>query len=67
MSARENTQMRHDYIQHAIGAHISSLVDKPVSKRESTLTEQQRQKRREAQARREYREQTGQSWQGSLK
>ena len=59
--------MRDNHIIDAIETHTAKLVDKSLVRRESILNEQQRQKRREAQARREFREQTGQSWKGILK
>ena len=54
--------MRDNYIACAIETHTSKLVDRHLVKHASALTEQQRQRRRELQAEREYREATGERW-----
>lgn len=58
----DNSLMRHQSIQHAINAHIAGLVDKPIAKREIHLSEEQRQRRRELQAKREEREANKEPW-----
>lgn len=61
-TTRDNSVIRHQSIQHAIGAHIASLVDKPIARREENLTEEKRQKRRVLQGRREEREANREVW-----
>lgn len=58
----DNSLMRHQSIQHAINAHIAGLVDKTIAKREIHLSEEQRQRRRELQAKREEREANREVW-----
>lgn len=54
---------QHDlFIQATIGTHIASLVDKHLVKREETLPPAKRQKRRELQAAREFREANREPW-----